>query len=753
MTSKKTEIEKHKYYKDKLTPEGLSKVDKVLAEYSINLSVGDMFFGDRHYNDILRIDRIKVSRHPDWDLIEAKFDGRRNWAEGLSEEEQDKYCKDHVNVHFEKLRDRKTFTWSSYGDNEIHDFLKRYAGNRFLFKDFADMKDTADKVISGEISISEYAEGSEDDNAPDALMHLGSKESLVTMVEVMELQKLKARSISNAVHYEMERRKAEIAVIVDELNEIVVAFEKKISKMHKVIATIELYLGIDEDIIQIQEGPLAPADMPISFRQEVLCMDEEVGDPTDDGIDLSNIKEFDNWLLRYSKWYGKENYKLVLPEEKGIVAFRLRRKEKERSEFKENPFARGAYAAEEMKTYILIRNGDSIFRIWADVNIWPRLFPKKDELQLLKDEWDNLVDETGVTYRSAHFNDRETEAIDNKLFKYKKQLILLQGLIDRTQVLSPMANKIQLMSSEPIEKGWVNFIYDDEIKLTDGKYRPYSEWMATINSTLAEGSRIFVSGRWSNDREDYVDRFSGQYSRGRYYGGKQYYNLPDMPGHGVYTVHTRGEKVYVTDKGIANNSSEVPKYEKERFSDGYFDDEAMMKKYHDSSYPYEYVLRNDKGHSTGGHQAWIKNPCIKYAPGDEIYTGGSYGYYRTRKNRVSFLVYLNHDNNIINFDGLTISDIDYYLNTREHRKGYLHMMPVLIGLKKMLLEEQEHEDGFILMLQNKLIAKEYSEERAKEKIQETITWWKTKNKWKRPLSQNDAKALRMIEKRLKIHKK
>jgi len=30
-----------------------------------------------------------------------------------------------------------------------------------------------------------------------------------------------------------------------------------------------------------------------------------------------------------------------------------------------------------------------------------------------------------------------------------------------------------------------------------------------------------------------------------------------------------------------------------------------------------------------------------------------------------------------------------------------------------------------------------------------VDWWKYKNKWKRPIDKDDAKALRMIERKLK----
>lgn len=36
-----------------------------------------------------------------------------------------------------------------------------------------------------------------------------------------------------------------------------------------------------------------------------------------------------------------------------------------------------------------------------------------------------------------------------------------------------------------------------------------------------------------------------------------------------------------------------------------------------------------------------------------------------------------------------------------------------------------------------------------EKVEELVTWWKLKNKWKRSLSSDDAKAYRMILRKLK----
>ena len=44
--------------------------------------------------------------------------------------------------------------------------------------------------------------------------------------------------------------------------------------------------------------------------------------------------------------------------------------------------------------------------------------------------------------------------------------------------------------------------------------------------------------------------------------------------------------------------------------------------------------------------------------------------------------------------------------------------------------------------------KKESEESIYTKIWESIDWWKFKNMWKRPIDKDDAKALRMIIKRI-----
>lgn len=134
---------------------------------------------------------------------------------------------------------------------------------------------------------------------------------------------------------------------------------------------------------------------------------------------------------------------------------------------------------------------------------------------------------------------------------------------------------------------------------------------------------------------------------------------------------------------------------------------------------------------------------FKYMPEDN----GGFGYYSdVRKNRLTYRI--RHEDKIINYDRISLKDIEYYLNSRLERKHYLNVLPILLEVRKSLQREQKQEDAFRLMMIGELRKSGMSEETASRHIDEAIDWWKYKNIWKRPISDDDAKALRMIRKRV-----
>lgn len=91
---------------------------------------------------------------------------------------------------------------------------------------------------------------------------------------------------------------------------------------------------------------------------------------------------------------------------------------------------------------------------------------------------------------------------------------------------------------------------------------------------------------------------------------------------------------------------------------------------------------------------------------------------------------------------MKIEDIEYYIKDRLNRKHYASMMPVLKGIRKMILEERVQEEGFIELIGSQV-------DNSTDEILEAIEWWKRKVIEKRPLVREDAKAVRMIKQYLK----
>lgn len=657
-------------------------------EKGVSIQVGDMFFIGNSNETVVRIREImKDERYTEWKVY---YDHATTWD--ASE-------------------------WSSYGSDTFSDFINNVANNRYskIDRPFSEIMEEAKKVISGELPISSYEEKEIGDsmNNEYALIGRSSKEGLISIQKNLEEKKRKADLIHKAVRFEMEKRKAELDKIRQNLYGVIEKFEKQIKKIVRVITTIELYLGIDEEIHQIQSGELAPKETPISFRQLVLFIDEEVGVHEDGGLDFRDIEEFDKWLVT------DNHIDIVLPEKKGMVVLRPRREDKDYGEDWLTNIQMNI--PNRRNTYILIRNGENIYRIFTEkLTIQDRLFPRRKELSELYDKMQETHWETGK------------ERIEDEMYQYKKRAILMQGLIDRTQIFYPLpVEKLNIFKLHEVQEV-VNFIYDDEMQLTDGRL-PFNDWWKSIDEKISHGSRVLLTGeygRYYSRTNDYADRFF--LASGSYDGLK---NVPDLPKKGVYEVEEFTSSYSKDLRGTEYEEMKKDLTEKGRK----FKDEGivngktwrMADKNGDKKIYKIRVFQNEP------------KLTIKYLPDAEASEGWNRWDTHSRKNKTRFQITRN-DDFVINYDQIELSDIEYYLHNRVDRRNYLRMMPVLKELKKELIKEQENESYFIRFIADRNSAIPNVE----NKIKEAIKWWKFKNKWKRPISKDDTLATRMIEKRI-----
>jgi hypothetical protein len=507
--------------------------------------------------------------------------------------------------------------WSHYGT--IEDF--RWKDLQFikLEKPYEELEKEAINQLHNIKELDDEEEQKEDCTA---LVLNSSKENAQQSKQIL----LKKMERVTAITYILQSK-------TDQLRHIRNKFEEKVKYLSKVIDTFELYLGIQEDIIQILEGEKAPIGTPITIRQQIMYMDEEVGDPNDGGIDVNRIEQFDKWIK------NSNNRDRIIPEPKGIVVLRVRRYKKDYGD----AWINARMEQVNKQTYILIRNGENLYRIWTTLLIHPRVFPLKKEIEEFQDKDGDIWG-----YDKKELEERE--------FTYKQNVVLYQGLLDRTQLLQPFEGRI-ILANDKTWNGQIHLVRDEELLLGEGTLS-YKEWKKNCNSKIGVGSRIVLGNIKYWDKQRHLP-----------YG---YKNTPP-PEPGIYVVKQTQEQ----------------------------------------------------------YLSFI------YNPEDEVWNHGDYGFH-TRKRGISFRIHRDEDW-ILNYDQMSVEEIDFYINNRIDRHNYVDMLPLLWTIRKNLLAEQKYENELV-----ELLSKTYS----RIKIKEAIDWWKFKNKWKRPIDKDDKKAYRMIRKKL-----
>jgi hypothetical protein len=684
---------------EQLPPE----LQKILADNDVEFRVGDMFFYKGYDNStVIKIREIK------------QYDRRK---------------KGEWTVCYDRNDDYECTEWHSYGSDSFEDFTEKVKTGTYLKLDrpFEQIMEEANKVIKGEISTDVYYHNEFADavNNESALIHRSSKSSLEVIQREMEAKKRSAEMIARAVGMEMEKRKAELEEVKKKLYGAVALFQKQVKRIMRVITTIELYLGIDEEIFQIQDGEKAPSNTPISFRQKVLFIDEEVGAHEDGGLDFRDIAKFDEWLIT-----GK-NIDIVLPEKKGMVVFRPRRNDKEYGDKWLNIY----FNIENHKnTYILIRNGDCLYRIYTEkLIISDRLFPKRKELQ----EMVKKMQETD--WESER--ERTKEEMEDTIFKYRNRAVLMQGLVDRTEMFHPLpVERLNIFKLE--EAGdYVRFIYDDDENLLPTGRLAFWDWHKGINDKIQHGSRVVITKN--------KDISSKAIRNDRLYYYCNEFNTPPAP-YGLYEVeaYRQAETDWLKKEAMEQKKSEGLFIELLKTEDKHFEWYEWPEGQEETLSLNQKYSNKYKKYATGYRCKYIETHLtVLYNPGDTVY--GSWGDYdpHERKKRIRWRIFRD-DGFVINYDQISLSDITFYLHSRVDRHNYLDMMPILKDLKKQRLQELKDEEAFADLLLRRNVSKFEDQDELYARIRECINWWKYKNQWKRPIAKKDDLALRMIEKRL-----
>lgn len=307
-----------------------------------------------------------------------------------------------------------------------------------------------------------------------------------------------------------------------------------IGRVEDRIFSVELYAGLVEEAEKIREGAPARDDERIRLMQRRCYMDEEclAGYETG-GMDWKKIGDFDRWLSK------PKNMNRILPFPRSMVAFRVRRYEKERRAFTiAGVLENMAEAKADKLTFLYIRNGEQLFRMSTQIEFDERLFPDIDrailgsgqalyvksrphglddiitegeyqeririeamddeEYEKLKDSdkrfthrrhwrFDNTAEHFFPFTPSNVYYDDANKILDDERKKHNRLVLILQGILDRSPMVHPHP-PWQLWTVEGFNAG-VELIYDDSRALAPAGGKPdFEAYRARLNAHLRAGS-------------------------------------------------------------------------------------------------------------------------------------------------------------------------------------------------------------------------------------------------------------------------
>jgi len=305
------------------------------------------------------------------------------------------------------------------------------------------------------------------------------------------------------------------------------------------IFTVEIYAGLIEKVVKIRDGKPADNNAKVTLYQRRHYMDEEcLAQYKAGGMDYSSIGKFDKWMAK------KANFTRLLPSERCVVSFRVRRNHKERNGVNLSDFLRIIYEREaDMKTYLYLRNGEQLYRLSTGIDFGKQLFPDREQSTLLGNErlWvktfagrvNEVITQREYEHRQEKKAEQEAEyekelAAWEKAPKKKRRhfrphppssryfdnfeectpgsvyyddvmkrvakaaiahnriAVLIQGLLDRSAVFQPHP-PWQLWTAEGFDSG-IKLVYDDSKVLTPGDAPDFQAYWDKLNAQIARGS-------------------------------------------------------------------------------------------------------------------------------------------------------------------------------------------------------------------------------------------------------------------------
>jgi hypothetical protein len=442
---------------------------------------------------------------------------------------------------------------------------------------------------------------------------------------------------------------------------------KMAARLEEGLETMSLYLGRGEQIITVRDGTPAGELEPIVLRQMVLAMDEESGLFAEtEGMTVEDVDAFDEWLCADSAHVDQ-----IVPDRKSVVAMVARWTRRRERDLARDP--------EDQLTHFIIRNGDAVYRSSVQFAAGDVLIPKADEFvrYFYTERWnpETHEDERVALKPGSEAYEQAMERSDARGRHYLRIGLILQGLVDRTEIFHPLHPAGVNMLSDPAKRSdRVRIITDAEGGLESG-LQSFRDWQAEVNADLRPGVRVVGAFDSSGFRNSF-----------------------DEDDASTRRIHPRTAE---------KPPSGVPLLIEDRTEQGGL------------------VIRYERTEEIWDPDQWEENPD---RPG-----WGWRGGRRKPKRRASCVIYPS-DRFVLPYDLVDAAALQRFLSERRNRREYKDLWPLLRQVMFAKRAEEAEEAPFRMMLAGVLAREnEVTVAEAEADIPDLVRWFKLANRWHRPL--------------------
>ena len=259
-----------------------------------------------------------------------------------------------------------------------------------------------------------------------------------------------------------------------------------VDKLMKGIESLDLYVGKDVEVDSVRSGQSADKDVPLTFVQKKLMMDEELAVFTDidEWFDFGQESKFFEALRAHDALVQQ-----IFPTERCVLVMATTRRYIDYGD----KWTNAQRNAENRKVFLLVRDGMNIHRVFSPVESHlgaARLFPSQnDQNRVFSGSDGSQIKFEDVAYTDK-LSDHEKFALH-----YKRFLLLVCGLDHRLKLFGDFYEGPQSLDfvSMGFQEKYCRFLHDDQNTLPGEPRLTLDEWLAEKNGYLGSGSRVLCN--------------------------------------------------------------------------------------------------------------------------------------------------------------------------------------------------------------------------------------------------------------------